>query len=238
MSKTIVIIGASGGIGSAFVDYYTADNNNTVYALSRSPIKTNSSKVHWFGIDYRDESTIKNAADTCSPDQAIDLVIVATGLLHTEGLMPEKALKDLSIEKFEKLFLVNTIGPALVAKYFLPKLNRKKHSVFSVLSARVGSIYDNRLGGWYAYRSSKAALNMFIKTASIEMARRNPQAIVVGLHPGTVATSLSKPFQKGVPSEKLFTAQHSATKLAEVIKSLNLDDSGKVFAWNGTEIPF
>ena len=151
--------------------------------------------------------------------------------------MPEKSLRELSAANLERNFLANTIGPALVAKHFLPKIQRNKRALFVALSARVGSIADNRLGGWYAYRASKAALNMLIKTTSIEIARSHKQAIVVGLHPGTVDTNLSKPFQKHVPSDKLFSANYSAKKLVSVLERLSAEDSGKVFAWDGSEVP-
>ena len=141
-------------------------------------------------------------------------------------------------ENFEHLFQINTIGPALVAKYFLPKLNRNSRSVFAVLSARVGSIADNRLGGWYAYRASKAALNMIIKNASIEIARKNKQAIVVCLHPGTVDSLLSKPFQSNVPDGKLFSPEFSAGKLLSVVDNLSPDQSGGIVGWDGEPIPY
>ena len=123
------------------------------------------------------------------------MVLVATGILHDEVFMPEKSLKDLSAEKFIHLFLVNSVLPAIIAKHFIPRLNQKKRSVFAALSARVGSISDNKMGGWYSYRASKSALNMIIKNVAIETARKNEQAIIVGLHPGTVDSNLSRPFQ-------------------------------------------
>jgi NAD(P)-dependent dehydrogenase (short-subunit alcohol dehydrogenase family) len=141
------------------------------------------------------------------------------------------------VANFEKSFLVNTIGPAMVAKHLLPKLSKDKRAVFAVLSARVGSISDNRLGGWYAYRAAKAALNMLIKSISIEVARRQKQAIIVGLHPGTVNTRLSEPFQSRVPSGSLFTSDHAVQQLAAVLDGLEPEDTGKVFAWDGQQVP-
>ena len=135
-------------------------------------------------------------------------------------------------------FRLNTTGPALVAKHFLPLLARDRKAAFAALSARVGSIEDNGLGGWYAYRASKAALNMAIKTLSIELARRYPLALCVGLHPGTVDTALSKPFQAGVPQERLFSPAQSARHLLSVLDELTAEDSGKLFAWDGRRIPF
>ncbi len=234
----IAIIGASGGIGSALVKLLSNEPNHIIHAFSRSYIKNDSKNVHVGKIDFNDESSISAAAERATQHFPLDLVIVASGVLHDTGMMPEKSLRDLSATNFEQNFFANTIIPALVAKHFLPKMQRNQRAVFAALSARVGSISDNRLGGWYAYRASKAALNMVIKTTSIEIARRQKQIIVVGLHPGTVATKLSEPFQKRVPPEKLFTADIAAKQLINVLDKLNTDDSGKVFAWDGSEVPY
>lgn len=137
-----------------------------------------------------------------------------------------------------RLFAVNTIGPALIAKHTLPKLPRDRRAVFAVLSARVGSIGDNRLGGCHGYRASKAALNMLIANFAIEMRRTHPLAVIVALHPGTVATSLSEPFQAGVAADKLFSPETSATHLLNVIDQLSPDDSGGFFAWNAERLPW
>jgi len=173
-------------------------------------------------------------------DDSIDCVIVATGLLHDEtrdpAIKPEKALRQLSVAQCEAVFQANTIVPAMIAKHFIPTLNRQNRSVFAALSARVGSISDNQLGGWYSYRASKAALNMLIKTAAIETSRSNKQAIIIGLHPGTVDSQLSKPFQKHVPSEKLFSPQKAVTHLADVIEQRTAKDSGLCFAWDGQAV--
>ena len=171
-----------------------------------------------------------------SKDALLDMVIVATGILHEGEMMPEKSLKDLNAEKFHRLFEVNTIAPILIAKHFLPKLNRETRSIFAALSARVGSISDNHLGGWYSYRASKAALNMVIKNLAIEISRSNKKAIIVGLHPGTVDSNLSKPFQRNVPQRKLFKSEYSTQKLLEVLANLTSKQSGKCFAWDGKEI--
>ncbi len=170
---------------------------------------------------------------------AFDLVLVATGVLHeVGGLQPEKSWRALDAGSLEKAFTVNSIAPALVAKHFLPLLIRDRKAVFAALSARVGSIEDNTLGGWYAYRASKAALNMLIKTLSIELARRNPSATCIALHPGTVDTALSKPFQHSVPNGKLFSPELAAKKLLGVLDGITTEDSGNLMAWDGTRIPF
>lgn len=224
----IAIIAASGAIGSAFTRLLSrAHPDSSLHTFSRHG---------GHHIDYDNEESIAAAAELASKTGALDLVIFAGGLLHTERFMPEKSLKELSAEKFQHIFAANTITPALVAKHFLPKLNREKPSRFAALSARVGSISDNRLGGWYAYRASKTALNMIIKNAAIETARRNKTAIVVGLHLGTVDSALSQPFQGSVAEDRLFTAEHSAEKMLNVLEGLTPEDSGKCFAWNGEEI--
>lgn len=216
------VIGASGGIGAALVAALEADGH-AVHALSRSTT----------GFDLLDEASIAAAAGQVGE---VDLVIVATGLLHAEGHRPERSLAELDADCLARSFAVNTIGPALVAKHFLPLLPRDRRGVFAALSARVGSIGDNRTGGWHGYRASKAALNMLIANFAIDQRTRRPHAIVVGLHPGTVATPLSQPFQRGVPADKLFTPAFSARALLDVIAALEPADSGGCFAWDGARI--
>jgi NAD(P)-dependent dehydrogenase (short-subunit alcohol dehydrogenase family) len=157
-------------------------------------------------------------------------------LLHDADLAPERASRELDQGKLLRQFAVNAVGPALVAKHFVPLLPRQGRSVFAALSARVGSIGDNRLGGWYGYRASKSALNMLIRTLSIELGRTHPEAICVALHPGTVDTDLSKPFQKNVAADQLFSPEQSAAHLLTVIDQLTPMHSGRCFAWDGTEI--
>jgi NAD(P)-dependent dehydrogenase (short-subunit alcohol dehydrogenase family) len=237
MTKNISIIGCSGAIGSAFTNQLSVlYPDATIHAFSRDRQEQIFPNLIHHIIDYQDVISIEESALVASKDAPLDLVIVATGILHDDELMPEKSLRELSAEKFLRLFEVNTILPALVAKYFLPKLNREHQSIFAVLSARVGSISDNRLGGWYAYRASKAALNMIIKNAAIEISRRNTNAVIVGLHPGTVDSALSRPFQGNVPDGKLFTPEFSVQKLLEVLEKLTPQQSGKCFAWNGQVI--
>ena len=166
-------------------------------------------------------------------------MIVATGLLHDgAGLQPEKTWRTIEAEALERAYRVNAVGPALIAKHFLPRLERGRKTAFAVVTARVGSISDNQLGGWYAYRASKAAANMLVRTFSIELARRNPAALCVALHPGTVDTALSEPFQGGVPQGKLFSPAKSARSLLDVLDELGPDDSGQLYAWDGQRIPF
>ena len=237
MYHHIAIIGSAGAIGNALLgqlanQWRTAD----IHAFSRGIAASPYGNVSHHPIDYADESSIAEAAAIASAKAPLDLVLVTTGLLHDADIMPEKSLGDLSSTKFQRLFAANTILPALVAKHFLPKIAKHKRAVFAAISARVGSISDNRLGGWYAYRASKAALNMVIKNAAIEMGRRHKEAVIVGLHPGTVDSHLSKPFQGRVPEGKLFTPEFSAEKLLLVLDGLVAKDSGKCFAWDGSEV--
>ncbi|MEM6411031.1 MAG: SDR family NAD(P)-dependent oxidoreductase [Pseudomonadota bacterium] len=229
------IIGASGGIGGAFVNALAArDDVTEVLALSRSGTAFDNPKITPGHIDITHENSV---LETSQQAGELDWVIVASGILSDgEALKPEKSWRDLNMDAFERVFRINTFGPALVAKHFLPLLPRKRRAVFASLSARVGSISDNGLGGWHAYRASKTALNMLIKNLSIELGRRNAEAICVGLHPGTVATDLSAKFSGGVNHE-IFTPDQSAGYLIDVLDDLPADQTGKVFDWKGEEIP-
>ena len=222
---TAVIVGASGGIGAALAAAL-ADEGETVLGFARSF----ADERH---LDFADEASIAAAA-ACGGSP--DLVVVATGLLHEGERGPEKSYRDLDPAWLARQFAANTIGPALVAKHFLPTMPRTGRTVFAVLSARIGSISDNKLGGWYGYRAAKAALNQFVRTMAIEERRRNERSIVVGLHPGTVDTALSKPFQGNVRPGQLFDGGRAAVQLLDVIEGLRPVDSGKLFAWDGEEI--
>jgi NAD(P)-dependent dehydrogenase (short-subunit alcohol dehydrogenase family) len=230
-----LVVGASGGLGAALIARLTADPRfKQVTAWSRSASDATNASVTTRRIDLRDEATIEAAARDLAE---VDLVILATGLLHDGDLKPEKTWRSLDAAAMMRAFEINTIGPALVAKHVLPLVPRDRRAVFAALSARVGSISDNRMGGWYSYRASKAALNQIIRCLSIELTAKRPQAICVGLHPGTVDTGLSRPFQTHVAEGKLFTADQSATHLLTVIDQLTPDQSGRVFDWAGQEIP-
>ena len=218
-----VVIGASGGIGSALVE-----------ALTEEEIPTQGFARSFAGADHIDITDEASIAAAAARAGSPDLVIVATGLLHENGEGPEKSIRDLDPAWLAHNFAVNTIGPALVAKHFLPLMPRTGRCVFAALSARVGSISDNRLGGWYGYRASKAALNQMIRTLAVEERRRNDRSIVVGLHPGTVDTPLSRPFRQS--GRDLFAADRAAVQLLDVIDALRPPDSGKLFAWDSSEI--
>ena len=222
---TAVIIGASGGIGAALANAIE-DEGGRVHRFARSF----AGAQH---IDLTDEASIAAAATTVDTP---DLVIVASGLLHHGEHGPEKALRDIEPMWLARNFAINAIGPALIAKHFLPVMPKTGRCVFAALSARIGSISDNRLGGWHGYRASKAALNQLLRTIAIEERRRNDRSIVVGLHPGTVDTALSKPFQANVGKGRLFAPDRAAVQLLDVLDGLKAPDSGKLFDWEGKEV--
>ncbi|WP_294289374.1 SDR family NAD(P)-dependent oxidoreductase [uncultured Sphingomonas sp.] len=220
-----VVIGASGGIGVALVRRLEQSGRyGTVHTLSRSAGT----------IDLTDPASIAAAAERIGGP--VSLAIVATGLLHEDGHRPERSLRELEADWLLRQYQVNTVGPALALRHFTPLLAKDAPATIACLSARVGSISDNRLGGWYGYRAAKAALNQIVKCAAIEIARTRKQAVCVALHPGTVETGLSAPFQGGVAAGKLFTPDHAAARLLAVLDGLTPAESGEIFAWDGERI--
>ncbi len=235
--ENIAIFGASGAIGQALARAALANYPDAnLYLFSRKEVPNLNKNTRSIAIDITNEESLAQAAHDF--EAIFDLILVTNGVLHTDTIHPEKSLQDLSLDKFETIFAINTYGPALIAKYFLPKLLPKNRAIFAALTSRVSSMEDNSSGGWYSYRASKAALTMILKNASIEIARKNDQAIIVGLHPGTVDSPLSKPYQKGLPEGQLFTPDFSAQKLLTVIDGLTPPDSGKNIAWDGQTIPY
>ena len=242
-----VVIGASGGIGAALVRRLVADDAYAaVVALSRAGTEPalDHPRLSHGAINLLDEFSIAAVVQDSVARAArlanapVRLVLVATGALHGEGLgSPERSYRALDAEALLQATRVNMIGPALIAKHMLPLLPRAGRSVFAALSARVGSIGDNRLGGWHAYRSAKASLNMMLRTLAIELARTHPASVVLGLHPGTVATALSAPFQAGVAKDRLFTPDYSAACLLSVVERATASQSGQVLAWDGAVVP-
>lgn len=219
-----IVIGASGGIGRALAD--KLEEHGPVLRLSRRD----------GGIDLADERSIAAAAARAAAGKPYRRILVATGLLHDAHQRPERSLRDLTAAALGRSFAVNATGPALCARHFLPLL--APDGRFAALSARVGSISDNRLGGWYGYRASKAALNQLIRTAAIELARTRPAAVCVTLHPGTVDTAMSRPFQRNVPAGALFPPDQAAARLLAVLDGLRPEDSGLCFDWAGRPVPF
>lgn len=239
-SKVAVILGASGGIGQAITRHLVSDHRfaNVIGTYRTKPLSGLDPQCQIL-LDIEDEESIAAAAQKLREShQKVHLLINTIGLLHTKEFGPEKKLQDLDPENLARIFRVNAIGPALVFKHFHPFFRHDEPSVFATLSARVGSIGDNFIGGWYGYRASKAALNQFMRTTSIEMARKAPQCAMVSVHPGTVDTALSEPFQKNVPDHKLFSPEHSAQKMLEVLSQIDASQTGKFFAWDGQEIPW
>jgi NAD(P)-dependent dehydrogenase (short-subunit alcohol dehydrogenase family) len=237
-----LIVGGTGGLGSALVAQLMTDASVTRLTVwqrragdSGIAAPAAASKRATFVVDLLDEATIASCAEALGE---VDVVLLATGVLHDEaaGIRPEKTWRAINADAMRRSFEINTIGPALIAKHVLPLLPRDRRAVFAVLSARVGSISDNRLGGWHSYRASKAALNQIIRCFAIELATKRPQAICVGLHPGTVDTALSKPFQSNVADDRLFTTDQSAAYLLGILAALTPAQSGRLFDWAGQEI--
>ncbi|MEM8918865.1 MAG: SDR family NAD(P)-dependent oxidoreductase [Pseudomonadota bacterium] len=230
-NKTALVVGASGGIGGAMLKLLQDEGEyGQVIGFSRS----DDSPV---ALDVTVEESIAAAANWAKQNGLQpDLLFVATGLLHNVTRGPEKSLRDLDSDWLSENYRINAIGPALIAKHFLPLMNRSEPAIFAALSARVGSISDNRLGGWYGYRAAKAALNMLIRNLAIEWQRKHKRSIIVALHPGTVDTKLSEPFQSNVPTGKLFDSERAAMQLLDVLEGLKPADTGRIFAWDGEEI--
>ena len=220
-----LVIGASGGIGQAISDCLAADLNcSNMIRLSRRED----------GFDITDEETVHHAAERLR-ETAFDLVVCATGALTINGVGPEKSIRQLSQNAMMNQFAANAVGPALILKHFAPLLGRKRRVIVAFLSARVGSIGANQLGGWISYRSSKAALNQIVHTAAIEVSRANPVSVVVTVHPGTVATSLSDPFSSGHQRSEPKSAARTVLQTLDFLQPAN---SGGFFAYDGSPIPW
>lgn len=234
---TACVFGASGGIGRALCEGLAAAGCERIYAGSRSGAGPQGAAFQGFSFDLEDEASIAAAA-AMMREAPPEWVIVATGVLTlADGTGPERSYKRLEAGTLAQVFALNTIGPAMIAKHMLPLMPRGSAFTFAALSARVGSISDNRLGGWHSYRASKAALNMLIRNFALEMARTHPDSVIVGLHPGTVDSALSAPFQSGLAERQLTAPLVAAANLLGVLSRLGPAQSGLVFDFRGQEVP-
>ena len=234
MEGLALIVGA-GGIGRQIAeDLASKENNLEVILCGRKNVFKN-----FWELDIENENSLKDFKDKLSKSKLnLRLVLNATGRLHSEKLHPEKRLQHINKENLIESFSINAFAPILLAKTIEEFINKELEFNFASISARVGSITDNKTGGWYAYRAAKSAQNQLFKSLSIEWARKYPKAIITLLHPGTVNTNLSKPFHKFVPKDKLFSPQKTSSYLIDILLHQKPIDSGKFIAWDGKEIPW
>jgi len=249
-SAAALVQGASRGVGLALARRLIEQSEvGRVFASCRDPENagelnalavTHPERLRMIALDVEDEASIAAAASAVAAcSERLALLINCAGVLHAPGgMQPERRLADVDAEAFMHSVRVNTLGPLLMAKHFERCFHARERAVYANISARVGSIGDNRLGGWYGYRASKAAQNMVTRTLAIELRRRSRGVICVALHPGTVDTDLSRPFQGRVPTGKLFSTGEAAARLLAVVQSLREDSNGKFYAWDGSEIPW
>jgi NAD(P)-dependent dehydrogenase (short-subunit alcohol dehydrogenase family) len=253
----VLVVGASRGIGLGFVKQLLDEPRVTkIYATYRDPASAAEllALSQWHGatggesqgnrlvllrVDITQEEQIAAALETIQAESGkLHLALYCVGLLHGEDFQPEKSLRSLHSDQLLRYFQVNAIGAGLLAKHLMGLLRHGELSIFAAISAKVGSIGDNQLGGWYGYRASKAALNMLMKTTALEYERRCPQTLVVLLHPGTTDTQLSEPFQTNVPPGKLFSVERTVKQLLAVLSKVGPGDSGKFYSWDGSELPW
>lgn len=241
----VLVMGATGGIGLALLRQLLAHQG--VLQVTAAARHANSSpelaallqeypgRLRVAVADITDAHSLQQLASQLG-NLPLHLAINATGLLHHSGLQPEKNLAAISSANLQQVFAVNAFGPILMAQALLPLMRHREPAIFASLSARVGSIGDNRLGGWYAYRAAKAAQNQLMKTVAIECRRTHPQLSIQLLHPGTVDSELSRPFQRAVPSPQLFTPHYAAARLLAVLSTATAANSGRFIAWDGEAI--
>ena len=245
-NRIALVVGASRGIGLAITQQLLRNQEiQRVYASYRHPgtaaglLEINDQRLQTISADVSDPADIRGVAAAIQANgDRPDFVINAAGILHEHDLQPEKSLNQCRQESLMRLFLVNSIGPLMLARAVIPLMPRDRPGHFAVLSAMVGSIADNRLGGWYGYRASKAALNQFMRTLAVECRRSHPQLCVTAIHPGTTNTYLSRPFQANVPPGKLYTVSQSAARILHVVSSAQAEQSGHFVNWDGKPIPW
>lgn len=248
-SINVLVVGASQGIGLGFVRHLLCDERIAqIYATYRDWQQSEElsallaqypHRLSLISMDITDEEQIAQSMTQLQRQvDKLHLVLYCVGFLQAGDIQPEKSLQQLRADHLLRYFQVNSIGAVLLAKHVLPLLKHSESSVFASISAKVGSIGDNQLGGWYGYRASKAALNMFMRTVAIEYGRKSPKTLVVVLHPGTTDTRLSQPFQASVPPNRLFSVERTVTQLLAVIEGLHSDDSGQFFSWDGSRLPW
>ncbi|WIO74788.1 SDR family NAD(P)-dependent oxidoreductase [Porticoccaceae bacterium LTM1] len=236
-----LIVGASSAIAQALMEALAQRGRvERIFAVSRTQPPINfSNKLHWLESDYSEQSIEQVCKQLKKGFHAkLSLLFICNGILHGDEVMPERKLESLNADKLAEVFRVNTLIPALWLGKLPQLLEKEISSVAVVFSARVGSIGDNRLGGWYSYRASKAALNMLVKTAAVECARRLPNCKLIAFHPGTTDTPLSKPFQKTVPAGKLFEPEFVAQQLLKIIANVKADGEAGYLDWAGKPIPW
>ena len=243
VGRCALVLGASGGLGSAMVSEFLNDPEiDKVFAVSskKNPVGSNEgqnqSKLVWLQAEYSETQMADTVSQLIPHAGTFSRVCVCHGLLHSDKVWPEKRLEDITTEALQEIFHSNTVVPALWLKLLFKILKGQTPCIVATMSARVGSLSDNSLGGWYAYRASKAALNMVLKTASIEYARRAKNVKLIAFHPGTTDTALSKPFQSTVPTGKLFTTEFVAERLAIIMDSAEIDGELSYLDWDGQSI--
>ena len=231
----ILIIGGSGGIGFAVLRrcLHTYPDAQIIATYNNQSPRFEHTQLEWLKLDVTEEQQIEQLSNQLGP---IDILVNAVGFLHSSDKKPEKTIDDFDPAFFQENIRLNTLPSILLAKHFMQSLNADKKTFFIVLSAKIGSISDNRSGGWLSYRASKSALNMAVKTISIEWKRKLPNCSVLLFHPGTTDTNLSKPFQRGLPSGQLHSSEVTAKALLNLIQTAHPSDSGTFISFDGTEI--
>ncbi len=235
----IVVIGASGGLGEAFVERFLQTDEYEIIATynKTEPKKSllENNRINWKKVDITEEDQV---AEFCSSLADIKIFINAVGMLHDLEHGPEKSTRQIDKDYMLKSISINTLPTMLFAKYLTKSFRHKENAIFATISARVGSIEENYLGGWYSYRASKAALNQIIKTLSIEWGRNLKNVCVAALHPGTTDTPLSAPFHRNVPESQIFTPEKSVAYMTDLMNKLEPDHTGKFWSFDGENLPW